>query len=81
MLTQTKYASEILQDTNMINSKPVGTPIDCTPLKAKNKEEQLRFDAPFNATIYCQSVGILQYLCITCPNLSFVVSRVAQHMH
>jgi len=34
-----------------------------------------------DATIYCNTVGSLQYLSLTRPDLAFAVNRVCQFMH
>lgn len=65
----------------MLKSKPTITPVNCSSAKPRTEEENLKLQAPFDATRYRLVVGCLQYLSITRPDLSFAVSKVAQSMH
>lgn len=65
----------------MLNSKLVGTPVDCFSPKPKTDDELKQLQAPFDGPCYCQVVGNLQYLSITRPDLAYAMSKVAQHMH
>ncbi|KAG6423270.1 hypothetical protein SASPL_113661 [Salvia splendens] len=73
-LNQAKYARDILQRASLEESKPVSTPLvaGC----------QLSTDGqPFeDPTLYRSLVGLLQYLTITRPDLSFDVNLVSQHL-
>ncbi|KAH7424153.1 hypothetical protein KP509_12G092900 [Ceratopteris richardii] len=59
----------------MTDSKPMQTPMD------ENAALQIVADAEsFDATLYCQTVGCLIYLCNTRPDIQFVVSQVSRFM-
>lgn len=60
LLTQAKYIEDILKTTNMSNSMPVSTPIDCTHSKPSKPND----NEPCDASLYRRVVGSLQYLCI-----------------
>lgn len=81
LLTQFKYISDTLAETNTQNCKPVRTPMDCTPPKPKMEVEEKFLASPCDESMYRHMVGSLQYLSLTRLDLAFVVSKVAQHMH
>ncbi|KAM0027867.1 putative RNA-directed DNA polymerase [Helianthus debilis subsp. tardiflorus] len=74
-LTQSKYARDILQRADLLDAKPVSTPLvshesfttDGTPCS--------------DPTSYRSLVGALQYLTITRPDLSYAVNQVSQFLH
>lgn len=74
-LNQRKYIMDLLEDTNMVHTKPVATPLD-SKLKLNSPRELLK-----SPTYYHKLVGKLIYLTITRPDISFAVSLVSQHMH
>ncbi|CAL9000577.1 unnamed protein product [Prunus brigantina] len=74
-LNQRKYVLDLLQETGMLETKPVITPIDC---KAKLG---LDGDLLADASSYQRLVGRLIYLTITRPDISHAVSLVSQFMH
>ncbi|XP_043714815.1 uncharacterized mitochondrial protein AtMg00810-like [Telopea speciosissima] len=75
-LTQSKYAMDLLNRTDMVNSKPCSTPM--TPSGPKlTKDTGLTFP---DVTLYRSTVATLQYLTLTCPDLSFCVNKVCQFM-
>ncbi|GAA0173537.1 transmembrane signal receptor [Lithospermum erythrorhizon] len=59
----------------MTNCKSVSIPMATTELPLLGSTE------PPDPTLYHQLVGLLQYLTVTCPDLSYPVNRVCQHMH
>ena len=78
LLTQEKYASDLLKRVGMSNCKPVASPLSTseklsvhegTPLGAKD------------ATNYRSVVGALQYLTLTRPDIAFPVNKVCQFLH
>ncbi|KAF5481878.1 hypothetical protein F2P56_002492 [Juglans regia] len=74
-LTQTKYALDILDHAQMIDCKPMGT-----PMMAKTKG--LQSTTPFSDPAHYRSlVGALQYLTLTRPDLAYSVNFVSQFMH
>ncbi|CAL2225457.1 unnamed protein product [Prunus armeniaca] len=72
-INQLKYAYDLLQKANLLNSKPASIPLATKVLLSV-------FDCALisNPTEYCELVGSLQYLTLTRPDISFVVSIVAQ---
>jgi hypothetical protein len=75
LLSQRRYALDLLKKAKMDNCKPISTPMSATEKLSKhqgtilNEEEQFR---------YRSVVGGLQYLTLTRPDLSFVVNKVCQ---
>jgi histone deacetylase 1/2 len=76
-LTQTKYASDILRRVNMHNCKDIATPMSSTERLSKFSGTSLTDDMAFS---YRSTVGALQYLCLTRPDISFAVNRVCQFL-
>ncbi|KAI3515646.1 hypothetical protein L1887_14547 [Cichorium endivia] len=74
-LTQTKYARDILIRAELLDSKPVSTPLA--------PHESFTIDGlPYSdPTLYRSLVGALQYLTITRPDLSYAVNQVSQFLH
>jgi len=73
VISQRKYALDILKETCMIDCKPVDCPMD------PNKKLMARYGETFsNQERYRTLVGICIYLTITRPNLSLVVGGVSQ---
>ena len=75
-LTQRKYLLDILAKHNMENSKPVQTPLATT--------SSLRLhdgSPPADATTYRQTVGSLQYLLLSRPDIAFAVNKLSQFMY
>lgn len=74
-LTQTKYAHDILDRAGLLDSKPISTPLSTS-------EYLVSIGSPFSdPTLYRSLVGALQYLTITCPDLSYAVNQVSQFLH
>ncbi|KAI0498592.1 hypothetical protein KFK09_019482 [Dendrobium nobile] len=75
-LSQTLYATNLLEKSGMKDCKPVLAPL---PTKLPTLIEN---SAPYQKPeFYEQLVGSLQYLTITRPDLSFAVNMLCQHMH
>ena len=75
-LCQSKYAVDLLQRTNMAHAKP-----SPTPMSLGNKlslTDSSAFDAP---SLYRSTVGAIQYLTYTRPDLSFAVNKLSQYLH
>ncbi|RVX13401.1 Vacuolar protein sorting-associated protein 53 A [Vitis vinifera] len=66
VMSQRKYALDILEETGMLECKPVDTPMDPNVKLVPGKGEPLR-----DPGRYRQLVGKLNYLTITRPNISF----------
>jgi hypothetical protein len=76
LLSQHKYALDIIQRAGMASCKPVDT-----PLSASSKLELMPGILYSDPTRYCQIVGALQYLTFTRPDICYVVNKVCQFMH
>uniref|UniRef100_A0A2N9GS34 Reverse transcriptase Ty1/copia-type domain-containing protein n=1 Tax=Fagus sylvatica TaxID=28930 RepID=A0A2N9GS34_FAGSY len=71
-----KYMSDLLHHTTMLDCKPVATPM------ASKQPCVADPDSPYkDVTEYRQIVGTLQYLTLTWPDLSYAVNSVCQYMH
>ncbi|KAJ4767670.1 Gag/pol [Rhynchospora pubera] len=76
LLTQSKYLADLLNRVNMINSKPVLTPM-ATGVTL-SKDDGALFDDPH---LYRSVIGALQYATLTRPDISFTVNKLSQFMH
>ncbi|XP_031259528.1 uncharacterized protein LOC116117641 [Pistacia vera] len=74
-LSQAKYAHEILQCAQLVDSKPMGTPMVVAQHLSTVGPD---FDDP---SLYRSLIGALQYLTITRPDFTHVVRVVSQFMH
>jgi hypothetical protein len=76
MLSQQRYILDLLTRTKMIDAKPVTTPMaSSTSLTAFDGE-------PFpDHTLFRSTVGALQYLSLTRPDIVFCVNKLSQFMH
>ena len=74
ILSQSKYLSTILHRTNMFACKPTATP--CSSSSFMNISSE-----PVDPHLYRSTVGALQYLTLTRPDIQFVVNRACQKMH
>lgn len=73
-ISQQQYTLQLLRKVGMASSTPCSMPMSLqkVSLEASNP--------PFeNPTFYRSMVGGLQYLTITCPDISFAVNYVCQH--
>ena len=76
LLSQQKYVIDLLSKHNMLDSKPISTPLVIdTSLIATNGS------TPINVTMYHQVVGGLQHFRMTCPDISFVMNKLSQFIH
>lgn len=74
-LSQTKYAKDVLSRADLLDSKPVSTPLAVNELFTSD-------GPPFkDPTLSRSLVGALQYLTITRPDLSYAVNRASQFLH
>ncbi|GJV31267.1 retrovirus-related pol polyprotein from transposon TNT 1-94, partial [Tanacetum coccineum] len=74
-LSQTKYATEILEQAQMLNYNPCRTSIDT---EKKLGPEGSPVTDP---TLYRSLAGSLQYLTFTRPDLSYAVQQLCLYMH
>ena len=75
IMFQRKNVLDILEETGMLDCKPVDTPMDLNVKLVPGQGEPLR-----DPGRYQQLVGRLNYLTITRPNISFPVSVVSQFL-
>lgn len=73
MLTQEKYASDILWRVGMQDYKPVSTPLLASEKLSVHEGTLL---GQKDATQYRSIVGALQYLTLTRPDISFSLNKV-----
>lgn len=74
LLSQTKYATDLLVKARMLDCRP-------SPSPCSTKPTVLEPDIPFSDQhSYRAIVGSLQYLTLTRPELSFAVNLACQHM-
>lgn len=75
LLSQTKYAMDLLDKAGMHDCKPSSTPISVKPSIPA-------VDSDFADTSWYRTlVGSLQYLTLTRPEISYAVNVACQHMH
>jgi hypothetical protein len=78
VMSQQKYASDILTRAGMRNCKPVDTPLSTSEKLSLIDGDPLGAD---DSTNYRGMVGALQYLTLTRPDLCFAVNKVCQFLH
>jgi len=78
LLTQRKYAKDILTRMGMLKCKPVSTPMSSTEKVSQYDGDPL---GPEDCTRYRSIVGALQYVTLTRPDLAFAVNKVCQYLH
>lgn len=76
LLTQQRYIADLLQRTKMMDCNPVSTPM--CPYKPLTLQSGTPMRDP---TQYRATVGSLQYLSLTRPDISFAVNKLSQFMH
>jgi hypothetical protein len=78
LLSQEKYANDLLQKVGMNNCKPVST------LMSTSEKLSLQGGEPVglnDSTQYRRIIGALQYLTLTRADISFAVNKVCQFLH
>jgi histone deacetylase 1/2 len=78
LLSQAKYARDILNRMGMINCKPAATPLPSSEKLSGHEGTPLGAE---ESTKYRSIVGALQYLTLTRPDLAFSVNKVYQFLH
>jgi hypothetical protein len=78
LLTQSKYAMDLLKKVGMSNCNLVNTPLSASDKLSAHVGEPL---GPVDATNCMSLVGGLQYLILTRPDLAFSVNKVCQYLH
>ena len=76
LLSQRCYILDLLKRTDMLQAKPISSPMsNSKPLPA------LDGDVFSDITLFRSTLGSLQYLSLTRPDISFTINRVCQFMH
>ena len=76
LLSQKRYILDLLQRNNMANVKPTPTPLP------PGCHLQLNMGVPMaDPTTYRATLGSLQYLSLTRPDICFAVNKLSQFMH
>ena len=78
VLTQARYATDLLVRSGMDKAKPVDIPLSTTEKLSITNGTRLGND---DSSKYHSVVGALQYLILTRPDLSFAVNKVCQFLH
>ena len=73
LTTQSKYIMDLLTRTNMLEAKPISSPMTSSCKLSKDGSDLLQ-----DASFYRSVVGALQYVTITHPELSSAVNKVCQ---
>jgi len=76
VISQRKYALDILEESGLMNSKFVDTPMDPNVKLLPNQGESCS-----DPEKYRRLVGKLNYLTVTRPDISFAVSVVSQFLN
>ncbi|KAK6159148.1 hypothetical protein DH2020_006462 [Rehmannia glutinosa] len=75
LLNQSKYILDLLKKTNMETCNPCATP-HCLNQKLHIQDSSL-FENP---TLYRSTIGALQYLTLTRPDISYIVNKLSQFL-
>ena len=78
VLSQAKYANDVLKRTGMQQCKPASTPMSASEKLSVYEGTPLSAE---DYTRYRSIVGALQYLTLTRPDISFAVNKVCQYLH
>jgi hypothetical protein len=78
LLSQWKYATDLVKRADMNFCKMVNTPISTTEKLLSHVGDPL---GPTDATNFKSIVGGLQYLTLTRPSLAFAVNKVCQYLY
>lgn len=76
ILSQHKYAKEILERAGMTDCKPVATPVDTQAKLSASSGPPVS-----DPTLYRSLAGALQYLTFTRPDIAYAVQQVCLFMH
>lgn len=75
-LSQNRYVHDLLTRLKMTSAKEVQTPMAVSAQLLLNDGT-----APCDPTEYRHTIGSLQYLSLTRPDIGFAINRLAQYMH
>jgi hypothetical protein len=74
-LSQQRYIHDLLTKTNMLLAKPISTPLSASTTLSRFEGSTIT-----DPTSYRSTVGSLQYLSLTRPDIAFAVNKVSQFM-
>jgi hypothetical protein len=74
-LSQRRYISDLLRKTNMHEAKPISS-----PMASSTSLSQFQGTPLSDPSSYRSTVGSLQYLSLTRPDIAFAVNKVCQFM-
>jgi hypothetical protein len=74
-LSQQRYINDLLNKTNMSQAKPIGSPMSSSAVLSKFMGNTMT-----DPSLYRSTVGSLQYLSLTRPDIGFAVNKVSQFM-
>jgi hypothetical protein len=77
LLSQEKYATDLLRRVGMLACKPVPTPMSSTEKLSVHAGDSL---GPEDVKNYRSVVGALQYLSHTRPDLAFAINKACQYL-
>jgi hypothetical protein len=75
-LTQTKYFTDLLKKVNMMNCKPI-----LSPMASGTNFSTTGSSPSKDPHLYRSVIGALQYATLTRPDLSYSVNKLSQFMH
>jgi hypothetical protein len=75
-LSQQRYILDLLKRTKMIEAKLVSSPMASTTSLTTHEGESFS-----DVTLFRSTVGALQYLSLTRPDIAFAVNKLSQFMH
>lgn len=75
-LSQSKYIGDLLQKVNMAGAKPYTTPAAPGRTMSKHDAESL-----LDPSLYRSTIVALQYLTVTRPDISYIISKLSQFLH
>jgi hypothetical protein len=78
VLTQDKYASDLLKKVGMSDCKPIAAPLSTSEKLSLHEGSLL---GPNDATHYRSIIGVLQCLTLTRPDIAYSVNKVCQFLH
>jgi histone deacetylase 1/2 len=78
LMSQERYVCDVLKRSGMDNSKSMDTPMSSIEKLSLHSRNKL---GPEDSTRYRSIVGVLQYLTLTRPDISFPVNKVCQFLH
>jgi len=74
-LSQQRYINDLLTKTNMLLAKPISTPLFASTILSRSEGSTIT-----DPTLYRSTVGSLQYLSLTRPDIAYAVNKVSQFM-